>query len=54
MPKIVTRYIYPPIPTREFDWCAFVECDEELSQYGSGRTEEDAITDLVNAYLQAE
>ncbi len=54
MPKIVTRYIYPPIPTREFDWCAFVEGDEELNQYGYGRTEEAAVTDLVNNFLQAE
>ena len=46
-PKITTRYIYPPIPDRQFDWCAYYDGEEERGHYGYGRTEEEAITDLT-------
>jgi hypothetical protein len=54
MPKIVTINCYPPIPCRQFDWCAYVDGDEESGQYGYGRSESEAIADLVNNYLQQE
>lgn len=54
MPRIVTHYINPPIPMRQFDWCAYVDGDEESQRYGYGRTEAEAINDLVNTYLQQE
>ena len=29
MSKIITRNVYPPIPDRRFDWCAYHDGDEE-------------------------
>ncbi len=49
-PKIVTRHILPPIPIRSFDWCAHYEGEEERQEYGYGRTEQEAIRDLLDAY----
>ncbi len=45
-PKIVTTHVYPPIPTRSFDWTAHYDGFEE-GDYGYGRTEAEAIKDLV-------
>jgi hypothetical protein len=46
--KIKTNNVYPPIPDRRFDWCAVTDnYDGEGSPIGWGRTEEDAIEDLV-------
>lgn len=44
--KIVTRYLYPPIPDRSHDWCAFFDGEEERGHYGYGRTEAEAIAEL--------
>jgi len=45
--KIVTEHMYPPIPMRNFDWCAYIEdSDEETRICGWGETEEAAIKDL--------
>ena len=52
MPDIVTRNIYPPIPCRQFDWCAHLDGEEENGRCGYGPTEAEAIADLVNNYLQ--
>lgn len=46
--KIMTHCVFPPIPTRAFDWCAYY--DPEASEYGWGATEEEAIKDLVENY----
>lgn len=43
---MITVFIYPPIPIRQFDWCAYLEGDEECGPYGYGKTEVDAILDL--------
>ena len=45
MRKIVTNYIYPPIPQRHFDWLAHYDDPEGPTGYGP--TEQDAIDDLV-------
>lgn len=45
--RIVTVHEYPPIPDRSNDWCAFYDGEEERGNYGWGRTEADAISDLV-------
>jgi hypothetical protein len=52
MPNIVIRNIYPPIPIRQFDWCAYVDGEEERGEYGYGSTKAEAIADLINNYLQ--
>ena len=44
--KIVTSKVYPPIPTRDHDWCAHYDGEEEAGGYGWGRTEAEAIADF--------
>ena len=46
--KIVTSYLNPPIPTRQFDWCAHFDGEEEAGGYGYGATEAEAIQDFVD------
>lgn len=48
-PKIITSHVYPPIPTRAFDWSAHFACREE-GPYGFGATESEAIRDLTENY----
>ena len=47
MDKIITSYDYPPIPTRDYDWSAIREGYDEGDLIGYGKTEQDAINDLV-------
>jgi hypothetical protein len=44
--KILTTYVYPPIPLRTLDWCAYYEGQEESGDYGWGASEQEAINDL--------
>lgn len=44
--KIITDFVYPPIPDRRMDWCAFFDGEEENGRYGWGLTEQEAIDDL--------
>ena len=50
--KIITNFVYPPIPDRRFDWSAVTDnyCGAEDSHcpIGYGPTEQEAITDLKN------
>lgn len=56
--KIVTEFVYPPVPFRDCDWSAVdsdtydVDCDENgyFSRHpiGRGSTEIEAIRDLLN------
>lgn len=52
--KVVTRHVYPPIPLRQFDWCAYYDGDEPNDEghmmMGFGRTEQEAIDDLENEF----
>jgi hypothetical protein len=50
LPKIVTSHIFPPIPDRSMDWCAYYDGEEERGDYGYGPTEQAAINDLINSY----
>jgi hypothetical protein len=45
--KIVTEHVYPPIPTRQFDWSACRDGYDEGELIGWGPTEEAAIADLL-------
>ena len=47
-PKIVTHHWPKPNPDRSFDWAAVYDGHEEDGDYGYGRTEQEAIDDLVN------
>jgi hypothetical protein len=44
--KIKTSYTYPPIPSLQFDWCAWDDNHDEKGPFGWGKTELDAILDL--------
>lgn len=46
-PRVLTEFIYPPIPIRSHDWCAWRDGHEEDGNYGWGRTEDEAIADLL-------
>lgn len=51
MSTIVTRPIYPPIPSRDCDWCAhYDEYTGDVQEFGYGPTEEAAIADLRESY----
>lgn len=54
MPKIITTYVYPPIPIRSMDWQAHYEDREEFGPYGHGPTEQAAIQDLTENYEEPE
>ena len=46
--KIRTDNIYPPIPIRECDWCAWDDDKgPDCSPVGYGATEQEAINDLL-------
>jgi len=44
--KIVTEYVYPPIPVRQFDWSAVEDGYEPGRPIGYGYTEAEAVKDL--------
>jgi hypothetical protein len=47
--KIITEYVHPPIPIRQFDWVAFREGDDNDEDFlmGYGATADKAIADLL-------
>jgi hypothetical protein len=47
VPKIITTNVYPPIPVRQFDWSAVFDGYEPGGPIGFGKTEQDAIDDLL-------
>jgi hypothetical protein len=47
MRKIITSQDCPPIPVRDYDWSAVREDWDECDFIGYGRTEQDAIDDLL-------
>ncbi len=52
---IVTYYSFPAVPIRWLDWVAYIEDDErDGTLYGHGRTEIDAILDLINNWKDKE
>lgn len=50
MKKIITEYIFPPIPYRFMDWVAYYDdydgAEDSRSRLGKGATEQEAIDDL--------
>ena len=53
MNKILTSYDYPPIPIRNYDWSVIREDYEPGDAIGYGRTEKEAIEDLVRLENEA-
>lgn len=46
MSNIVTEFVYPPIPLRQFDWAAHY--DDPEGPTGTGATEQEAIDNLLS------
>lgn len=46
--KIVTEFVHPPIPLRQFDWAAVLDGYEPGDALGEGRTEDEAVADLID------
>lgn len=51
-PKIFTDYWPKPIPTDQYDWSAVTDSYEPGDPIGYGRTEEEAVSNLINHHLQ--
>jgi hypothetical protein len=45
--QIITSFVYPPIPVRDFDWTATLDGYEPGELVGTGKTEKEAIDDLL-------
>ena len=47
--EIVTSYVYPPIPIRSHDWCAYLDGDEGEpdAAHGWGATRDEAVAQLL-------
>lgn len=45
--RIKTHHVYPPIPVRSFDWCAWFDNFGEEGPTGNGATEAEAIEELM-------
>ena len=53
--KLKTEYVYPPIPIRSMDWSAIDDSTYEPgSPIGTGRTEQEAIEDLIDQLVEME
>ena len=50
--NILTHFINPPVPMRDFDWTAAYEGYEPGDPIGYGETENAAIADLLGRELQ--
>ena len=47
--EVTTYHVNPPIPIRNWDWCAYFN-EQEEGLVGWGKTEYDAIYDLLERY----
>ena len=45
--RIRTSFVNPPLPIRHFDWVAWIDGDEETGLAGNGKTEQEAIDELI-------
>jgi hypothetical protein len=50
--RIVTHFVHPSIPDRNFDWSAVRDGYEPGDLVGWGRTEQAAIGDLIDLEAQ--
>ena len=54
MPKIETSYWAKPIPDRRFDWSAIQSGYESGAPIGYGKTEAEAVNDLLEQLSASE
>ena len=58
--KIRTEHIFPPIPIRQFDWCAYDDDtydgapDAGPQIVGHGATEKEAVEDFMEQWNEKE
>lgn len=45
--RLAVSHIYPPIPCRDHDYCAFLDGEEEGGGYGYGPTAASAVADFL-------
>jgi hypothetical protein len=46
--KVISAYVFPPIPVRDQDWIAYIDdLVEDSSSYGYGATEVEALRALA-------
>jgi hypothetical protein len=50
--RIRTNFVHPPIPDRSFDWAAWIDGEEEGNIQGRGRTESDAVAELLETLAE--
>lgn len=52
--KVIISFIYPPIPWRHMDWCAYFDGDEPDDDghmlCGYGETKAEALEDLLTSW----
>lgn len=44
---ITVNFVHPPIPLRNFDWCASYDGEDEEGNCGWGATDQEAILNLI-------
>lgn len=55
MKLIIITHIFPPIPCRQFDWCAHYQGEEgAVMDVGWGATREEAAGDLMENFPRDE
>jgi|GEM_PF-5152556 len=47
---VIVRGIFPPIPSNDYDYCAWYQGHEERGPTGFGATPRTALIDLVENY----
>lgn len=52
--RIRTSFNHPPIPDRRFDWSAWVDGEEESNIMGRGKTESEAVSELITTLDEIE
>ena len=50
--KIITEFVYPPIPLRDWDWSATLDGYEPGDPIGRGPSEAAAIADLQEQIME--
>jgi hypothetical protein len=48
--KIVVESVFPPIPSQDFDYVAYVDGEEERRHYGYGRSRAEALKAFIEQY----
>ena len=51
--EIMVHFVWPAIPIRDFDYCAWFDGEEERGDYGYGHDAVTAVNDLINNYGDA-